>query len=212
MEFGANYPLNEDWSKFTLAEWQKYKGNYGYDLLNCNSIEEVFENLPNYVKTQKTFPPLWKQRLIINNREFYETYKKFIKDSTINSIKNLDQESWKKLEWNCKGSNKNFTDKLIQFRGSGVRIKKNDYIPSLVTVSTQVPIIGKYMRYILPEEGAKTQSLPDYIKLPETKSGSFRVLGNMVNVELVYKIASALLKSYNSNIPKIKLEEVSLNT
>jgi DNA (cytosine-5)-methyltransferase 1 len=210
MEFGANYPVNINWGAFTLEDWQEYRGNFGYPLSKCNSLEEVFQNLPNYVRTQKNIPPLWKQRFIKNNREFYDKNKRFIEKSTIAAIKNLEQESWRKFEWNCKGSNKDFSDKLIQFRGSGVRIKRNDYIPSLVTVSTQIPIIGKYMRYILPEEGAKTQSLPNNIKLPSTKSGSFRVLGNMVNVELVYRIASALLINSNETISSEILEEVTL--
>lgn len=53
------------------------------------------------------------------------------------------------------------------------------------------------MRYILPEEGSKAKSLPESIKLPETRSGSFRVLGNMVNVELVFRVAFQLLKNKN---------------
>jgi site-specific DNA-cytosine methylase len=54
------------------------------------------------------------------------------------------------------------------------------------------------MRYILPSEGARAQSLPEHIKLPETKAASFRVLGNMVNIELVYSVASQLLTNYHN--------------
>jgi len=211
MEFDATYPVDVDWQKLKLIDWQEYKGNYGYPLSKCSNLDDVFNHLPNYVRTQKNNPPQWKQRYIRNNRQFYNNYKKHINITTLNSIKTLNQESWKKLEWNCKGLNKDFSDKLIQFRGSGVRIKRNDYIPSLVTVSTQVPIIGKYMRYILPEEGAKTQSLPDYIELPKTKSGSFRVLGNMVNVELVYKVASSLLRNYSDVVSVEVLEEATID-
>ncbi|MCK0144036.1 DNA cytosine methyltransferase [Arenibacter sp. F26102] len=203
MEFGANYPLDVEWESLPLNEWHKYKGMYGYPLKSCDSLELVFEKLPNYVKTQKGIPPTWKQKFIYNNRTFYKENKKFISKTTLNKIKDFKLESWKKFEWNCPGTQRIFYDKLIQFRGSGVRIKKNNYLPSLVTVSTQIPIIGKYMRYILPEEGARVQSLPEQIKLPETKTASFRVLGNMVNVELVYRVAFQLLKNYN----KVPTEE-----
>jgi len=196
MEFNANFPLDVEWELLTLNDWQKYKGAYGYPLKKCNSLDEVFEKLPNYVKTQKGIPPSWKQRYMNNNRKFYIENKKYITSVTLTKIKKFKQESWKKFEWNCPNSERIFTDKLIQFRGSGVRVKKNNYLPSLVTVSTQIPIIGKYMRYILTEEGSRAQSLPNHIKLPETKSASFRVLGNMVNVELVYRVANQLLKSY----------------
>ncbi len=200
MEFGANYPVNKNWKKMTLKEWQKYKGNYGFSLSKCKNIEEVFEHLPNYVRKEKNFnlqtdePPIWKQNYILNNRKFYEKNKNYISDDLLNLINNFKQESWKKFEWNCKGAKKDFLDKLIQFRGSGVRIKRNDYIPSLVTVSTQIPVIGKSLRYIQSSEASKTQSLPDSIKLPETKAGAFRVLGNMVNIELVYNTAKSLLE------------------
>ncbi len=197
MEFGADYPVDVKWESLKLNEWQEYKGMYGYPLKECNSLVEVLEKLPNYVKTQKEIPPLWKQRFIKNNRNFYKNNKKHITTATLDKIKNFKLESWKKFEWNCPNTERTFTEKLIQFRGSGVRIKKNNYLPSLVTVSTQVPVIGRYMRYILPEEGSRAQSLPNHIKLPETKAASFRVLGNMVNVELVYRVGSELLKSYN---------------
>ncbi len=210
MEFNADYPIDTNWESISLAEWRKYKGNYGYPLLNCKNIEEIFNHLPNYVRTQKNKPPTWKQRFIRNNREFYKNYRKFINPSTIDVIQNFKQESWKKLEWNCKGENKILSDKLIQFRGSGIRIKRIDYIPSLVTVKSQIPIIGKFMRSLLPEEGARAQSLPDHIKLPETNGAAFRVLGNMVNVELVYRVASSLLSNINKKERKKKkvLEEV----
>ncbi|CAA0207891.1 Cytosine-specific methyltransferase [Tenacibaculum maritimum] len=196
MEFGANYPLDVEWEKLKFNDWVKYKGMYGYPLKKCKNLIEVYENLPNYVKTQEGVPPSWKQRYIKNNRNFYKDNKKSISASTLNKIKKFKAESWKKLEWNTPGTERNYVDKLIQFRGSGVRVKKNNYLPSLVTVSTQVPIIGKYMRYIAPKEGAIVQSLPDDIKLPVTKAASFRVLGNMVNVELVHRVASELLKDH----------------
>ena len=90
MEFGATYPVDVDWQKLKLKDWQKYKGNYGYPLSKCNNLDDVFNNLPNYVITQENNPPQWKQRYIRNNREFYTNNKKFINKSIINAIKALD--------------------------------------------------------------------------------------------------------------------------
>ncbi len=194
MEFGATYPLKQNWGALSLSEWQKYKGSYGYPLSLCSSIKEVWEHLPNYVKTQDGIPPRWKQIFLRNNRRFFHKSKAFIKPEIIDKIKDFKQESWKKFEWHCQGLNKDFKDKLIQFRGSGIRVKKEDYLPSLVTIRTQIPIIGEYMRYLRSEEGARVQSLPEEILLPTSKAGQFRVLGNMVNIELVYRVAAALLE------------------
>jgi DNA (cytosine-5)-methyltransferase 1 len=199
MEFGATYPVDVKWEDLNLKNWQQYKGAYGFPLSKCKNIDEINSNLPNYVKSQKGIPPKWKQNYILGNRQFYNDNKGFIKDKTLRRIERFDQESWKKFEWNCQGELRSFSDKLIQFRGSGVRIKRNNYIPSLVTVSTQIPVVGKYMRYIIPEEGARAQSLPMDIQLPDSKTGSFRVLGNMVNVELVLRIAKSLLSNSVQN-------------
>lgn len=195
MEFGATYPTDEKWEDMLLEEWQQYKGSYGVSLSECKSIEEVRLNLPNYVNKQKGLPPKWKQRYISSNRTFFYNNEIYINKSIIDKIKKLNSESWKKLEWNCKGASKDYLSKLIQFRGSGIRVKRGDYLPSLVTVATQVPIVGDSLRYITPREGARVQSLPAEIILPATQAGSFRVLGNMVNTELVYQVAKALLKN-----------------
>jgi DNA (cytosine-5)-methyltransferase 1 len=193
MEFGATYPIDKNWSEIKLEEWKNYKGSYGFPLNLCLSLEEVYCHLPNYVKTQKGIPPHWKQKHLISNRLFYIRNSVFIKDELLTKIIELKSESYRKFEWNCKGEIKNFNSKLIQFRGSGIRVKRGDYLPSLVTVSTQIPIIGNDLRYITPREGARVQSLPEDIKLPNNKTASFRILGNMVNVNIVYKIAKVLL-------------------
>ncbi len=194
MEYNANYPIDVKWDELSLEDWFQYRGNYGYNLSQCTSLEEIFEHLPNYVKSQKGKPPKWKQNIIQRNRLFFEENKKNIDNNIMIEIGALPYESYKKLEWNCTNALKTYEDKLIQFRGSGIRIKKNDYLPSLVTVSTQIPIIGKNMRHIAPKEAARTQSLPENIILPETKAGSFRVLGNMVNITIVSQVAKELLK------------------
>jgi len=78
MEFGANYPVDEAWELFSLQKWKEYRGSFGYPLVNCNSLDEIYQHLPNYVKTQKGVPPSWKQRFIKNNREFYHKNKSSI--------------------------------------------------------------------------------------------------------------------------------------
>ena len=196
MEFKADYPIDTVWEDLSLEQWQKYRGVYGYPLSKCTSLNEIFTHLPNYVITQKGLPPLWKQNYIQKNRTFYIQNKKYITNTILQKIKNINRESYKKLEWNCQNSSKTWKNKLIQFRGSGIRIKKDTMLPSLVTIRTQIPIIGSKLRYLHVKEGATAQSLPLTIQLPTTVSENFRVLGNMVNVELVYQIAKNFLKHF----------------
>lgn len=192
MEFGATYPYQDiDISKVSAKELWQYRGTFGAPL-NGLSKEEILLKLPNYIKTQKGEIPRWKQNFIKNNRLFYEQYKEYIAP-ILPEIINLNLESWQKFEWNCAKQEKNINNYLIQFRGSGVRVKKTDFFPSLVTVGTQMPIIGWQNRYITPREGARLQSIPDNVRLPESIKSCFKALGNAVNVDIVTNITNALI-------------------
>ena len=102
--------------------------------------------------------------------------------------------SLQKLEWNCKGEDRNIWKYIIQFRASGVQIKRQTTAPSLVAMTTtQVPIIGWERRYMTPRECAKIQSLGSLVHLPAASSRAFKALGNAVNAEIIYKIGKNLL-------------------
>lgn len=205
MEFGATYPFEEEIpfrsSTYALG---KCKGKFGKPLKGM-SRKEKFENLPNYVKQNQlekgTNKPLqfpnWKKNYIRSNRAFYEKYRVEL-EPIVEKIKQLGVSSWQKFEWNVQGGERDLSKYIIQFRGSGVRIKKPDYFPSLVTVSTQIPIIGWENRYITSREGARIQSLSE-IELPENLGSSFAALGNAVNAHIVELIASNLIIELEKN-------------
>lgn len=192
MEFGATYPF-EDKTPYATKDLSKYLGSFGRSLTN-NSKDEQLNLLPRYARKEEVEFSDWKKKYIRNNREFYKKHKKILQP-IVKKISRLQSESFQKLEWNIKEIKKNrqINKHLIQFRGSGVRIKKTDFFPSLVTVSAQIPILGKNMRYLTREEGAKLQSM-EGIELPKDLSGCFSALGNAVNVDIVYIIAKELLK------------------
>lgn len=205
MEFGATYPFEDEipyrTSSYALG---KCNGKFGIPLKGMTR-EDKFNNLPNYVKknqlhkeTEKPIPfPNWKKHYIRSNRAFYIKYEKELKE-IVEQIKEIGVSSWQKFEWNVQGGERDLSKYIIQFRGSGVRIKKTDFFPSLVTVSTQIPIIGWENRYITPSEGARIQSL-NGISLPENLGSCFGALGNAVNAHVVELIASNLIIELEEN-------------
>jgi DNA (cytosine-5)-methyltransferase 1 len=199
MEFGATYPFeNKVPYRLSTRELGKFKGSFGIPLKGM-SRDLKFENLPNYVKKdqvnkktgEQILFPTWKRHYIRSNRAFYEKYKLEL-EPVVKKIRDLGVSSWQKFEWNVQGGERDLSKYIIQFRGSGVRVKKTDFFPSLVTVSTQIPIIGWENRYITPNEGAKIQSL-NGIKLPENLGSCFGALGNAVNANIVELIAANLI-------------------
>lgn len=183
MEFGANYPFEK---KATINHpkkgLEKYRGEFGISLKNMTKKEQL-NHLPRYSRTNQNEFPNWKKRFIRENRNFYKKYEKKIMPF-IQKLKKFPP-SWQKFEWNCStDKNRIIKDHLIQFRASGIRVKKNDYFPALVVTTTQRPIIGWEERYITPNEAARLQSLSS-IKLPSSERKALKALGNAVNAKMV---------------------------
>jgi DNA (cytosine-5)-methyltransferase 1 len=143
MEFGATYKYDSIAPYFQRGfELKGQKGAFGEEITG-NSKDDYLQCLPNYSQTNKTeknrhFPD-WKKQFIRLNREFYEKNKTWI-DTWIDKIKSFEN-SHQKFEWNCGNEEKpTINDKIVQFRPSGIRVKKPTFSPALVLTTTQIPI------------------------------------------------------------------------
>lgn len=206
MEFGATYPYKRttphDMGPKRLSRW---RGAYGVRLRGLGE-DEIREALPSYARTAEPRFPAWKVRFIKQNRELYKRHRGWI-DGWREQVLQFPP-SLQKLEWNCKGEPRRLNDLVLQFRASGMRVKRTTTAPSLIaSTTTQVPVITWEGRYMTVRECARLQSMEE-IELPEVPTQAYAALGNAVNAELVGRIARALLDRDPGTLAQPRLLDV----
>ena len=141
--------------------------------------------------------PGWKRKFCIKNRNLYQNNKEFI-DGWLYRHDNLEEfiPSFRKLEWQAGDSISSIWDGIVQFRPSGIRVKRPNVFPALVAM-VQTPIVGKEKRRITPREAARLQSFPDTFLLPKEDNQAYRLLGNAINVKCVEFLAGQLFQQTN---------------
>ena len=132
--------------------------------------------------------PKWKQEIIRKNRKLFMTYKNEITKRLKKwKIRDTFTNTDRKFEWQAGKDIDSVYEGIIQFRTSGIRVKRPTESPALVAMDHR-PIYGPQKRYITPREAARLQSFPDNFVLNKDPKESFKQLGNAVNVNVIYNV------------------------
>lgn len=195
MEFGATYPFKEkNPVALSSVELGKSRGCFGIKLKGLKK-SRMLELLPSYARNSTRKFPSWKVDIISKNRKLYRKNKEFI-DQWKSEVSQFNP-SFQKFEWNCKGCKLVIRKNLVQFRSSGIRVKRPTYAPSLVAITSQVPVIPWERRFMTPKECSRLQSMSELANLPADLDIAYKAFGNAVNVDVVEEIATELLSVSN---------------
>jgi DNA (cytosine-5)-methyltransferase 1 len=137
--------------------------------------------------------PAWKRNFIEKNSALYEensnSISKWIARSGFESL----TPSMRKFEWQA-GDELSLNDTLLQFRPSGVRVKKRSYVPAFVAIN-QTSVLVKERRKLLVEETARLQGFNSKINFgSQEPSASYKQIGNAVHPGVVSFVMARLIE------------------
>ena len=180
-----------NYEKYVIKVWEEFKQGITTKTLGFPVWYDSFKLDKESIKDL----PQWKQYFILKNIELYETNKNFINgwEKKFNNLQDL-QPTHRKFEWQMGTEYTSIYQGVIQFRPSGIRVKKPDFFPALVAM-VHIPIIGKYLRRLTPRECARLQSFPDTFQLSTNDKQAYKQLGNSLNVTVAkYVFENTILK------------------
>lgn len=146
--------------------------------------------------------PSWKRDFLTKNSAFYREHRKVI-DAWKKRHMQLEllPASRRKFEWQAQDA-KSIWETVVQFRPSGIRVKKATYLPALVAI-TQTSVIAARKRRITPREAARLQGFPDSFDFQDQPDRiTYKQLGNAVCSGVVRHIFLSHIQRDAKDLPK----------
>ncbi len=180
-----------DYELRVLQMWDEFYRGVDLKVIGFPVWAEYF----GYEGSLEPFPK-WKAGFVQKNRELYLRNKGFI-DGWLKKYNHLEwcTKTHRKFEWQAGSQLQSVFDGLIQFRPSGVRVKKPDKFSTLVAMNHR-QIIGPLKRRITIDEAKQLQSFPSEYRFVGKPHAGFKQLGNSVNVTVVRTIFQVLQEHF----------------
>ncbi|MDE1820884.1 MAG: DNA (cytosine-5-)-methyltransferase [Euryarchaeota archaeon] len=191
-ELGATYPFEKKtpWATRPIVLRQHIRGRNKYRRLRKAGL---LKELPSYAQERVPEFRSWKKHYIRENRAWWYGVKRHLPGGWVAELRGFPA-SLRKLEWNVGDGERDLWQYVLQFRPSGLRVKRYTSSPALVAMTaTQIPLLGPEHRFLTRAEGLRLQRFPPDFHIPESREKTFQALGNAVHVDVARNIAKSLL-------------------
>jgi DNA (cytosine-5)-methyltransferase 1 len=177
-----------DYEKRVIEAWNEFYLGIDLTVVGYPIWSDEFRETYDYQHL-----PEWKQNFIKKNRALYMRNKPFISKW----LEKYEQLTWmqpthRKMEWQAGADIPDIYGGLIQFRPSGVRIKRPNKFSTLVAMN-HPQIIGKYLRRLTPDETKILQSFPESYRLHPQDNIALKQLGNSINIDVATIIIKRMM-------------------
>lgn len=190
-EFEATYPVDRYVTELSTADLRRFLPGSEYSGM---SRDELLECYPRYMRNGTGPLPVWKTTFLKQNRSFFAAVQSRLRKGWLEELRAFPP-SLRKLEWNCRGEDRELWKCVLQFRPSGLRAKRYTSIPALVAMTTtQIPILGPKRRFITRSEALRLQGMPPGLRLPASRTRAFQALGNGVHAVVARKVYSEAVR------------------
>ena len=178
------YPIWTDW-------WDS--DGEGTNVTKYDKKKSDEENEKIVKDKQKAFYEKYK-KVIDKNRDFYNDNLSILQ-GWLNTSRNksLWKGALRKFEWQAGDEKLTMKEVLWSPRGSGIRVKNINYSPTLVAMTSMIPVYGPKSRQLTPRECARLQSFPELFEINENDKIAYKQFGNAVNVVMIERCARFLI-------------------
>jgi len=196
---------DEDKKKYALDDRETHILDCWQDFMNRIPKEEWVIGFPIWSdefgnkKSIKKLPQ-WKQDIIMKNRNFYIAHQDQLSAWLRHwHVRKDFTPTDRKFEWQAGTDMNSVYEGIIQFRTSGIRVKRPTESPALVAMDHR-PIYGPLRRYITPREAANLQSFPSDFQFGDDEHETYKQLGNAVNVVVIQSIFTLFVNFLNQKL------------